>query len=198
MRAPRTLNRAVVGCSDIVPTRVAGLADALTVPYAAPGTDAACVRFARGAHAAVLAGADLPRGFRPTAGPGDPAGDTSIELSGAEGALLTDPWSDAPVQVLGPGAGTLEPVTCQRPSNAHGPVIDGFARSILGDRPPRDAVAEARWNHSGRLPSSTPSQSRHGALGSSPCRPRSGERRLEEAPLRFACVLPRIGFPTHA
>ncbi|HEU5316156.1 MAG TPA: Gfo/Idh/MocA family oxidoreductase [Chloroflexota bacterium] len=127
------------------PTRVAGLADTLSMPYAAPDTETALVQFASGAHATVLCSANIPRGIRQTAGPSNASGDTSIELYGSEGALLTDPWSDAPVQLLGPKGASFEPITCQRPTNAHGPLMDDFARSIIESRPPRFSPEEALW-----------------------------------------------------
>ena len=127
------------------PTRVAGLADTLSMPYAAPDTETALVQFASGAHATVLASANIPRGIHETAGPSDPRGDTSIELYGTEGALLTDPWSDAPVQVLGPSASAFQPITCARPTNAHAPLMADFADAILEQRPPRFPPVEALW-----------------------------------------------------
>lgn len=148
------------------PTRVAGLADTLSMPYPAPDTETALVQFesdeakphggadahagARrrlvgGAHATVLASANIPRGIHKTAGPGDPSGDTSIELYGTEGALLTDPWSDAPIQLLGPNAAAFQPITCTRPTNAHAPLMADFSTAILERRPPRFSPIEALW-----------------------------------------------------
>jgi predicted dehydrogenase len=127
------------------PARVAGLADRLSMPYEAPDTETALAQFANGAHATVLASANIPRGLRKTAGPSDPGGDTSIELYGTEGALLTDPWSDAPIQLLGPNAADFQPITCTRPSNAHAPLMHDFATAILEHRPPRFSPVEALW-----------------------------------------------------
>ncbi len=127
------------------PARVAGLVDRLSMPYPAPDTETALVQFANGAHATVLASANIPRGIRKTAGPSDPAGDTSIELYGTEGALLTDPWSDAPIQVLVPNAASFQPITCTRPTNAHAPLMHDFATAILEHRPPRFPPIEALW-----------------------------------------------------
>src|SRR5688572_24824841 len=127
------------------PARVAGLTGTLSMPYSAPDTETTLVQFASSAHATVLCSANLPRGIRPMAGPSDPRGDSSIELYGTAGALLTDPWSDAPIQLLGPHASSFQPITCLRPTNAHVPVIDDFARSILEERPPRFPAVEALW-----------------------------------------------------
>ncbi|HEX2514938.1 MAG TPA: Gfo/Idh/MocA family oxidoreductase [Chloroflexota bacterium] len=126
------------------PRRVAGLADRLALPYPAPDTETALVQFAGGAHATVLANANVPRGARPTAGPGNPAGQTSIELYGTAGALFTDPWSDDPVEVV--GAPSPPPaVRCARPQNAHGPLIDDFAEAIAGGRAPRFSGQDGAW-----------------------------------------------------
>ena len=127
------------------PKRVAGLADTLTMPYQAPDTETTLVQFENGAHATVLASANLPRGIRPTAGPSSGEGQTSIELFGTRAALLTDPWSDAPIQVHGPDAQAFQPIHCTRPANAHFPLIDDFARSILEQRPPRFPAIEALY-----------------------------------------------------
>lgn len=127
------------------PTRVAGLADTLSMPYDAPDTETSLIQFASGAHATVLCSANIPRGIHQTAGPSDPRGNTSIELYGTDGALLTDPWSDAPVQLLGPNAAAFQPITCQRPTNAHAPLMADFAQSILENRPPRFSPEEALW-----------------------------------------------------
>lgn len=127
------------------PSRVAGLADTLSMPYQAPDTETSLVQMASGAHVTVFASANMPRGIRPTAGPGSGEGQTSIEIYGTEGALLTDPWSDAPIQVLGPNADTFHPITCQRPANAHFPLIDDFAAAIAQQRPPRFPAIEALY-----------------------------------------------------
>jgi predicted dehydrogenase len=127
------------------PRRVAGLADRLALTYPAPDTETALVQFAGGAHATVLANANVPRGARPTAGPGNPAGQTSIELYGTAGALFTDPWSDDPVEVVGATAGAPPAVRCTRPQNAHGPLIDDFAEAIAGGRAPRFSGQDGAW-----------------------------------------------------
>jgi predicted dehydrogenase len=124
------------------PARVAGLSDRLSLPYAAPDSETALVQFVSGAHATVLANANVPRNVRRTAGPGNPAGETSIELYGTEGALFTDPWSDAPVEVVGADS---PPITCTRPENAHAPMIDDFATAIAEGRPPRFTGTDGMW-----------------------------------------------------
>ena len=124
------------------PTRVAGLVDRLSSSYAAPDSETALVQFAGGVHATVLANANGPRGVRRTAGPGNPTGQTSIEIYGTQGALLTDPWSDDPVHVLGT---ELPPVQCARPENAHFPMIDDFARAIAARRAPRFDGRDGMW-----------------------------------------------------
>lgn len=124
------------------PTRVAGLVDRLSMPYDAPDTETALVQFEGGAHATVLCSANVPRGVRPTAGPSSGAGQSSIELYGTKGALLTDPWSDAPVQVIGTDHPPLE---CTRPENAHFPMIDDFARAIAQGSAPRFTGTDGMW-----------------------------------------------------
>jgi predicted dehydrogenase len=127
------------------PKRVAGLADTLSMPYAAPDTETTLVQFENGAHATVLASANLPRGLRPTAGPSSGEGQTSIELFGTRAALLADPWSDAPITLTGPNADSLPPIHCTRPQNAHAPLMDDFAQSILEQRPPRFPAQDALY-----------------------------------------------------
>ncbi len=124
------------------PVRVAGLADRLSMPYEAADTETALVQFEGGAHATVLANANVPRGIRRTAGPGNPAGQTSIEIYGTEGALLTDPWSDEPVQVVGTD---LPPIQCTRPENAHAPMIDDFATALADGRASRFSGVDGMW-----------------------------------------------------
>jgi predicted dehydrogenase len=124
------------------PARVTGLASRLSMSYAAADTETALVEFATGAHVTVLANANVPRGIRRTAGPGDAEGQTSIEIYGTEGALLTDPWSDAPVQVAGTDR---PPITCARPENAHAPMIDDFASAIAEGRAPRFSGVDGMW-----------------------------------------------------
>jgi len=127
------------------PARVAGLADSLSLPYAAPDTETALIQLASGAHVTVLASANLPRSVRPTAGPGNPDGQTSIEIYGTEGALLTDPWSDTPIQVTGAAASSTPPISFARSANAHFPMIDDFATAIAEGRPPRFSGQDGLW-----------------------------------------------------
>jgi predicted dehydrogenase len=126
------------------PLRVAGLADRLSQPYPAPDTETALVQLAGGAHVTVLANANVPRGAAPaTAGPSSPTGQTSIEVYGTRGALLTDPWSDAPVRVA--GVDDLPPIPCARPQNAHAPLIDDFATAVAEGRAPRFSGVDGMW-----------------------------------------------------
>jgi predicted dehydrogenase len=119
------------------PVRVAGLADRLSMDYAAADTETALVQFENGAHATVVCNANVPRGvLRAAARP------TSIEIYGTQGALLTDPWSDDPVQVAGTD---LAPIACARPENAHGPLIDDFATAIAAGRAPRFSGVDGLW-----------------------------------------------------
>jgi predicted dehydrogenase len=124
------------------PRRVAGLADRLSQPYAAPDSETALVQFADGTHVTVLANANVPRSGRSTAGPANPAGQSSIEIYGTEGSLLTDPWSDAPVEVVGTD---LPPIRCARPENAHAPLIDDFATAVVEGRAPRFSGTDGMW-----------------------------------------------------
>lgn len=114
------------------PAAVYGLADRLSMGYAAADTETGLIRFANGAHATVLASANIPAG----------AGATSVEIHGTAGALLTDPWSDEPVVVHG---ADLPPIQARRPENAHFPLIDDFARAIAAGRPPRFSGADGLW-----------------------------------------------------
>ena len=125
------------------PARVAGLVDRLAMDYAAPDTETALVQLESGAHLTVLANANVPRGIRRTAGPGSPVGETSIEMYGTRGALLTDPWSDSPVQVV--GRDDIPPAHCARPENAHAPLIDDFTRAIVERRAPRFSGTDGMW-----------------------------------------------------
>src|SRR5688500_7403146 len=127
------------------PKRVAGLADTLSMSYVAPDTETTLVQLASGAHVTVLASANMPRGIRPTAGPGSGEGGTSIELYGTDAALLTDPWSDAPVTLAGPQAAGFPPIQCVRPSNAHAPLVDDFVQAVVEGRPPRFAALEGLY-----------------------------------------------------
>jgi predicted dehydrogenase len=113
------------------PARVLGLADRLSMDYEAADTETALVQFASGAHVTVLANTNVPHG-----------GATSLEIYGTKGALLTDPWSDEPVRVIGSDA---EPITIARPPNVHFPIIDDFARAIAEGRAPTVDAIEALW-----------------------------------------------------
>jgi predicted dehydrogenase len=124
------------------PERVAGLTDRLSLPYAAPDTETALVRFANGVHVTVLASANVPRGAPATAGPNNATGGTSIEVYGTDGALLTDPWSDVPVTVSGKD---LPPVACVRPENAHAPLVADFATAIATGGAPRFSGQDGMW-----------------------------------------------------
>jgi predicted dehydrogenase len=118
------------------PVRVCGFADRLTMPYEAADTETALVQFENGAHATVLANANAA----PL--PASPLDVTTMELYGTAGALLTDPWSEAPVEVLGT---TQAPLPARRPDNAHAPLIDDFARAIVEGRPPRFTGLDGLW-----------------------------------------------------
>lgn len=116
------------------PVRVCGFADRLTMPYDAADTETTLVQFERGAHATVLANANVVRGL--------PSPATSMELYGTKGALFTDPWADGPVAVLGTDQ---PPVPTTRPGNAHFPMIDDFARAIIEGRAPRFNGTDGMW-----------------------------------------------------
>ncbi len=130
------------------PARVAGLADRLSMPYPAPDTETALVQLESGAHVTVLASANVPRNVFPTAGPGNPHGASSIAVYGTEGALLTDPWSEAPFEVVGTGGGAsaaMAPIECALPVNLHGPIMDDFATAIAAGRAPRFSGVDGLW-----------------------------------------------------
>jgi predicted dehydrogenase len=113
------------------PARVLGLADRLTMDYEAADTETALVQFASGAHVTVLANTNVPHG-----------GATSLEIYGTKGALLTDPWSDEAVRVVGSDA---VPIPADRAPNVHFPMIDDFARAIVEGRAPRFPAIEGLW-----------------------------------------------------
>ena len=114
------------------PVKVCGFADRLTMSYEAADTETALVQFENGAHVTVFANANTPV-----------TGDaTTIEIYGTEGALLTDPWSDEPVRVLG---SDMEPIQVAPPANAHFPMVDDFARAIAERRVPRFSGADGMW-----------------------------------------------------
>jgi predicted dehydrogenase len=114
------------------PLLVAGLADRLSMTYEAPDTETALIRFEGGAHVTAMASANVPHA----------ASSTSLEIYGTRGALLTDPWSDDPVAVLGSDDA---PLAATRPANAHFPMIDDFARAIVEGRPPRFSGPDGLW-----------------------------------------------------
>jgi predicted dehydrogenase len=127
------------------PVRVAGLADRLSMPYPAADTETALVQLESGAHVTVLASANVPRGVFPTAGPGNPKGASSIAVYGTEGALLTDPWSEAPIEVVGSTGEPMAPIQCALPENLHGPIVDDFASAIAAGRAPRFSGVDGMW-----------------------------------------------------
>jgi predicted dehydrogenase len=131
------------------PVRVAGLADRLSMPYPAADTETALAQLESGVHVTVLASANVPRGAFPTAGPGNPSGPSSIAVYGTEGALLTDPWSGAPIEIVGAtetAAGNdAAPIQCTLPANLHGPLMDEFATAIAAGRAPRFSGVDGMW-----------------------------------------------------
>ena len=100
--------------------------------YEANDTETALVQFENEAHVTVLANANVPH----------PGGDTSIEIYGTQGSLLTDPWSDEPVKVLG---SDMAPILVSLPRNAHFPMIDDFAKAIAEGRCPRFSGIDGMW-----------------------------------------------------
>ena len=74
--------------------------------------------------------------------PATALGATTMEMYGTKGSLLTDPWSDAPVEVLGTD---LAPIPATRPANAHFPMIDDFARAVVEGRTPRFSGEDGLW-----------------------------------------------------
>ncbi|NLT41035.1 MAG: Gfo/Idh/MocA family oxidoreductase [Anaerolineae bacterium] len=117
---------------DSRPTAVCGFADHLSLPYQAADTETALVRFDNGAHVTVLANANVPH----------PGRLSSVEIYGTEGSLLTDPWSDEPVTVVG---SDMAPVVVESPANAHFPMMDDFARSLAEGRAPRFSGQDGLW-----------------------------------------------------
>ena len=93
-------------------------------PLPGPDTETALVQFAGGAYATVLANANGSRGARPTAGPGNPAKQTSIELYGTAGPL------HRPL-VGRPGGGGGGPV-----STTSGSLADASTRLVASTREP--------------------------------------------------------------
>ena len=115
------------------PECVTGLTDRLSMEYAACDTETALVRFANGAHVVAMANSNVRN-------PGPCA--TSVEIYGTEGALLTDPWNDEPVQVHG---SDMEPIQVAVPANRHFPMIDDFARALAGGGHPRFDGVDGMW-----------------------------------------------------
>lgn len=115
------------------PTEVLGLADRLTMRYAACDTETALIRFESGAHVVAMANANVRH---PGALP------TSIEIYGTEGSLLTDPWNGEPVTVVGCDH---TPIPVTQPQNAHFPLIDDFASSLVGGGKPQFDGADGLW-----------------------------------------------------
>ena len=115
------------------PARVSGLADRLSMSYQAADTESALVRMESGAHVVAMANANVRH-------PGTPT--TSVEIFGTEGALLTDPWSDEPVTVVGSNE---PPVPVHRPENNHAALVDDFAVAIAEGRAPRFSGIDGMW-----------------------------------------------------
>ena len=114
------------------PTRVCGLVDRLSMSYEAADTETGLVQYENGAHVTILANANV----------GPASGGLAVEIYGTEGALVTDPWSDEPVQVVG---SDMQPIAVSSPANAHGPMIDDFARAIVQGRAPRFSGVDGMW-----------------------------------------------------
>jgi predicted dehydrogenase len=114
------------------PVKVCGFFDRLSMNYEAADTETALAQFENGVHVTVLANANVP----------NPGGGTSIEIYGTQGSLLTDPWSDEPVKVLGNNTG---PIPVSRPHNAHFPMIDDFAKAIAEGKSPRFSGVDGMW-----------------------------------------------------
>jgi len=114
------------------PIKVCGFVDRLSMSYEAADTETALVQFENMAHVTVLANANVPRS----------GNSTSLEIYGTQGALLTDPWSEEAVKVLG---SDMEPIPVSRPHNAHFPMIDDFAGAIAKGRTPRFSGIDGMW-----------------------------------------------------
>jgi len=114
------------------PVKVCGFFDRLSMNYEAADTETALAQFENGVHVTVLANANVP----------NTGGETSIEIYGTKGSLLTDPWSEEPVTILG---SDMEPIPVSRPNNAHFPMIDDFARAILTGKSPRFSGVDGMW-----------------------------------------------------
>jgi len=114
------------------PIKVCGFFDKLSMSYEAADTETVLAQFETGVHVTVMANANVPNS----------SGDTSIEIYGTKGSLLTDPWSEEPVKVLG---SEVEPISVNLPHNAHFPMIDDFARAIAEGRTPRFSGIDGMW-----------------------------------------------------
>ena len=114
------------------PVKVCGFFDRLSMGYEAADTETALAQFENGVHVTVLANANVP----------NPGGGTSIEIYGTQGSLLTDPWSEEPVTILG---SDIDPIPVVRPNNAHFPMIDDFARAISVGKSPRFSGIDGMW-----------------------------------------------------
>ena len=116
------------------PAKVYGFADRLSMNYHAADTETGLVQFENGAHVVVLANSNVPASGR---GSG-----ASLEIFGTQGSLLTDPWSDDPVTVVGTD---MEPISVSLPENRHFPMMDDFGRAIAEGRPPKFSGVDGMW-----------------------------------------------------
>jgi predicted dehydrogenase len=114
------------------PIRVCGFFDRLSMSYEAADTETALAQFENGVHVTVMANANVP----------NPGSGTSIEIYGTKGSLLTDPWSEEPVKVLG---SDMKAIPVNRPQNAHFPMIDDFAKAIEAGKKPRFSGIDGMW-----------------------------------------------------
>ncbi len=114
------------------PTAVCGFVDKLTMSYDAADTETGLVLFENGAHVSILASANTPASDR----------STTIEIYGTEGALLMDPWSDTPVEVLG---SDMPPIPVEPYANSHSPLIGDFSNAILTGTQPRFSGVDGMW-----------------------------------------------------
>ena len=114
------------------PRRVCGFVDRLTMTYEGADTETGLVQFENGAHVTVLASANTPASDR----------STTMEIFGTRGALLMDPWSESPVEVLG---SDMAPIPIQPYSNSHVPVVDDFVRAIVQGSAPRFSGVDGMW-----------------------------------------------------
>ena len=115
------------------PVRVFGLADRLGSDYVACDTETALFQFAGGAHAVAMANANVKHAGRRS---------TSIEIYGTAGALLTDPWDDTPVTVVGR---TDEPLAVSLPENRYDPMFASFADALAAGKAPEFSGVDGMW-----------------------------------------------------